>query len=638
MSTIGGEESKGGPYVDNMGMPTEGGGTGVTVTPRLGASAPKSGDAPNLMRRTRQSKGVSMRNLAKDRPRMPKRKAKWNSIGNICRALSRSLAILLFLAVTEFLAISTYCWGIWWVLEYDCVSLTGVSCSYSECSPSNMTVALIMVGCNVLIPLFWFVGEMIVNHYNRTMANEGASGRAWQKSLDEWERRAGYNPGAYRVPRHTTDWNSKLSTWYTQQKVIVRKLNAGVRRRAFLFYGFFLLVGYVLLLLVFSISPQAEDPDEQFYSPVVGLFLIETNGFYDVLLIIVMIWEVFLFLLVLAFIEWPQKKQARNMTPRTLAREAHKLQREESFRYKDDTQGLIADTALCIAAHDSCLTPDRERDFRKTLTSAMKLFPATHIFVCDNGKNRTPSDRTEQVCDEVSRSVFPDLSQRINYLYVPEGNKSHAIYWCTELWIPLLIERGLLHRNFTWCMMIDDDVQLPSDLQIPLRALKDRPNTKAISFAIRAVGSKGQGNALVQLQDAEYKVAGAIKQFQSRYGTTLYCHGAIGLWRRDTLGKNILWYHDTEFHGGTPPLHACFVFGNVSHVLLIHLLCPCAEDMYMGLLLHRMKKNYKIEAHASVVVPTTAPETFSALFRQRTTSWDLCAHRKVLSYFKVSQC
>ena len=77
---------------------------------------------------------------------------------------------------------------------------------------------------------------------------------------------------------------------------------------------------------------------------------------------------------------------------------------------------------------------------------------------------------------------------------------------------------------------------------------------KAVSFAISAKTESGKKNFLVSLQDAEYKVVGAVKQFQSMYGTTLFCHGAIGLWRRDILGKHILWDHDTDFHGGTLPV------------------------------------------------------------------------------------
>ena len=29
----------------------------------------------------------------------------------------------------------------------------------------------------------------------------------------------------------------------------------------------------------------------------------------------------------------------------------------------------------------------------------------------------------------------------INYVYIPEGNKSHAMYWTTEYWIPELVSK-----------------------------------------------------------------------------------------------------------------------------------------------------------------------------------------------------
>ena len=102
-------------------------------------------------------------------------------------------------------------------------------------------------------------------------------------------------------------------------------------------------------------------------------------------------------------------------------------------------------------------------------------------------------------------------------------------------------------------------------------------------------------------------MAGFVKQFQYLGGTTACCHGAIALWRRDVLGSKILRDHDTVFHG---------------------------EDLYMGLLLHRIQKNYVIAVSASAVVPTFAPERLLILFRQRVTSWDLCAQRKFMTFVR----
>lgn len=61
-------------------------------------------------------------------------------------------------------------------------------------------------------------------------------------------------------------------------------------------------------------------------------------------------------------------------------------------------------------------------------------------------------------------------------------------------------------------------------------------------------------------QDVEYKFSGFFKLLQSHCGSAFYAHGAVSLWRRELLGREILFEHDTAFHG---------------------------EDLYMGLLLHR---------------------------------------------------
>lgn len=109
---------------------------------------------------------------------------------------------------------------------------------------------------------------------------------------------------------------------------------------------------------------------------------------------------------------------------------------------------------------------------------------------------------------------------------------------------------------------------------------------------------------------------GFIKQFQWQFGTTMACHGAIGLWRRDVLGKKVRWCSQ----GGCFLLFLQFDHGPLSlsplrlrhgFVLLTSFLSPAClpcslqilwdhdtvfhgEDLYMGLLLHRMRKNYAI--------------------------------------------
>jgi|TARA_B110000211_G_C14003867_1_gene519848 cellulose synthase/poly-beta-1,6-N-acetylglucosamine synthase-like glycosyltransferase len=140
------------------------------------------------------------------------------------------------------------------------------------------------------------------------------------------------------------------------------------------------------------------------------------------------------------------------------------------------------------------------------------------------------------------------------------------MYWATEYWIPELVRRGEL-QEYQFALMIDDDVPLPPDLHVPNNTLNRNPAIKACAYVIQAATEDGKPNNLVSVQDLEYKMAGFIKQFQFTGGTTVCCHGAIALWRRDVLGSKILWDHDTVFHG---------------------------EDLYMGLLLHRMRANYGI--------------------------------------------
>ena len=138
-------------------------------------------------------------------------------------------------------------------------------------------------------------------------------------------------------------------------------------------------------------------------------------------------------------------------------------------------------------------------------------------------------------------------SCRIQYLFIPEGNKTHAMYWATEYWIPELVRRQE-SVDFGFAMIIDDDVPLPPDLHVPLHTLSRQDEIKvcgdivavfsshreradvvfstsrgrrhcvtrvvrhdffcqAVSYVICAATEKGHYNSLVALQDAEYMMA-----------------------------------------------------------------------------------------------------------------------------------
>ena len=258
-------------------------------------------------------------------------------------------------------------------------------------------------------------------------------------------------------------------------------------------------------------------------------------------------------------------------------------------------QAMSVDTCLMIACHCSTMTVERCATFSNTLRAALAVFPPHHIFVCDNGPTMHPQDETQFV----AKQVHPD----INYLYVPEGNKTFAFYWCNKYWIPTLSRAGIC-PNFAYSLIIDDDVPLPPDLHIPHEHLRKDLTIKAVHFPITATTPDGNPPALVRCQDIEYKLAAVHKLFQASMSRSLSCHGAIALWDRDAMAE-VFTEHDTVFNG---------------------------EDLYMGLCLLRKRDSSKIISCAQTIVPTYAPDTWAVLFRQRVKSWDLTSHKKSFTF------
>ena len=79
------------------------------------------------------------------------------------------------------------------------------------------------------------------------------------------------------------------------------------------------------------------------------------------------------------------------------------------------------------------------------------------------------------------------------------------------------------------------------------------------------------------------KVSGFFKLFQARSsGTIFYSHGEISCWRRELLGQEILYHHDTDFHG----------IEKLKDPLDSHK-SGAGTDMVMGLLLHRLSEKKK---------------------------------------------
>lgn len=573
-------------------------------------------------------------------PKPAPAKKKLGPYQQVLRASMRRFCILYTgLLTAQYMATSWHCLGFLWPkflfwcseTSYRALNPTGHPLCYHVCTPLNYQTFVDHFIANTFMSIYWVVGEFLIKAFDLELADEKAQGYAHQKKLDQFERAQHLTLGEDRRKqvRHSPQWNEQLQDWQDRKKLQKNVHNYRVKARAYGFYFFFWCCSLLAQWFVLHVSPSnfhlpRNYGTASYYWTLFKQFgNIQVHGLYDVLYISIVVLEVCLFMAAAAVVKWQKPPPIMGLRNRdyyqtvlgkgaskmnVAAKKGTMLKKATGIvNYIEDADGgLINDTCLLIACHISTLTPERTATFSETVRQALKVFPANAIFVCDNGPWQHPQDRTEQVCMQISRDHDPSGNTQVQYLYIPEGNKSHAMYWATEYWIPELVRRGE-SPEYQFALMIDDDVPLPPDLHVPNNYLARAPAIKAVAYVIKAATEDGEPNELVSLQDLEYKMAGFIKQFQWAGGTTVCCHGAIALWRRDVLGSKILWDHDTVFHG---------------------------EDLYMGLLLHRMRRNYGIMVSASAVVPTFAPERMLILFRQRVTSWDLCAQRKFMSYFR----
>lgn len=238
--------------------------------------------------------------------------------------------------------------------------------------------------------------------------------------------------------------------------------------------------------------------------------------------------------------------------------------------------------ALVIPCHNSADV------VTKTLTAALKHLKPEQIFVMDNGHSETPSDNTK----EVVASIDP----RINYLYVPIGNKVIAQYAGT-----------IAAKEFRYILTTDDDVTIPENFDFGTQMINDR--IKAVCYPVRAISGDGKPSIWVEWQDIEYQNADLAKLAETDFGGVLYPHGAGSLWDKETL-KEVLRRHDTIFY---------------------------ADDIKMGIILQELRKAMVI--CASSCLKTEAPTTFCGnsdpnLYEQRVRSWDMGRH---VYFFKFAK-
>eukprot|EP00656_Telonema_subtile_P000904 TRINITY_DN10433_c0_g1_i5.p1 TRINITY_DN10433_c0_g1~~TRINITY_DN10433_c0_g1_i5.p1 ORF type:complete len:954 (+),score=136.45 TRINITY_DN10433_c0_g1_i5:347-3208(+) len=498
------------------------------------------------------------------------------------------------------------------------------------------TIAISVVPC--LLAIMWMIGETFFLHKKlRT-----AQGEKYDQMCIAQERARDDSP--FLLPQYahpnavlmTTRpaksypqlWKRSVTAWHEMCEV-KRNIKTG-KARALVLYLVYFGSGVFVTWFFLKVAPAPPDMDQQaldirnwkFYANPLGD--LAYYGVYDFVCFGALLLENLLFFWALLETEWPRASQSRDELELEVIQHKAKLQGRPEPKLKNtETEGLWTrtedDVALLIACHKCDSTREKQAGLRIALLAALEIFPPSAIFICDNARETNPPDDTWKFIQRVlldfrkEKGIVHDR-QMLNYNYLPVGNKTLAFYWCVESWIPLLVKNKKC-PDFKYIMMIDDDVCLPADIQFPLRNLEQEPDVVAYAYSISALDVKDPryyekhlDNAWIAYQNVEYLLAGFFKQFQSQYGTTLACHGAIALWRREILVNTILWRHDTMFNG---------------------------EDLQMGLILHDLKKGYKIKSQPREIVQTEPPDHLGLLWQQRVKSWDVTQHRMTVRFLRI---
>ena len=315
------------------------------------------------------------------------------------------------------------------------------------------TIFLLLLLGSLTLCCLRILGQVMVAHWDNIMKEKMNVAQAQQKHFVESQLER-----SSKVPV-TTSWREEVYNW-TEAKRLVKERQAQLDReetgqfliclprRLALFFGYFCALTFGLWFLMVVTCPRGW-----------GLN-VRSDGFLEIfsgawnfgaapwgwLFLFSSILETFIFVMACLRITWPDKPDA---LPRP----------EQELRTAPiPATGGNGRACLLIACHNSSIDADAQADISRTIRAALVNFPPEAIFVCDNGNGVHPSDNTEGFVQGICEEIFP--GRRLHYVYIPEGNKTHSLYWTTELWIPSLHQRGAC-PDFEYLVMIDDDVPLP---------------------------------------------------------------------------------------------------------------------------------------------------------------------------------
>lgn len=167
---------------------------------------------------------------------------------------------------------------------------------------------------------------------------------------------------------------------------------------------------------------------------------------------------------------------------------------------------FVARIGYIVPCHKS------EKEISRTVQSILESgIDPKHVVVIDNANTSRPPDKTR----DVVRGVHED----IKYIYVPIGLKTNALYVGVKN-LPASVE---------FVVHLDDDTIVPGHQMIYDKSHFDDPRVAAVSYGIEIERT----GAIQSLVDFEFRLWSHWRYYRARTSTAWYCHGIIGMWRRN---------------------------------------------------------------------------------------------------------
>ena len=317
----------------------------------------------------------------------------------------------------------------------------GGKSQFGGCSPTNITTLYCTMVVNFLLASFYFAGEYCIQKFDKNSGDyysRSVNGPKWQLELDRADEARGKKTPHEKVEtdaiKHSSQWNDELAQWHelkARGKAVVGKDLGG---RAVIMYILFFFVATFDILMVVLISPNSRStasyevwpwivdniistvnilplsqdpqtgawnqwsipffskkPDGSYKFQPVPSFGTD-YGIYAYIILGQFSLEFVLFMMCVLTVRWQQPTVIADRD----AIESGRMRRVDVGRVKDvggsamitdqadEHQHKIRDTCLLIACHLSCIAPDATETFCNTLRAALRVFPPSAVFVCDN--------------------------------------------------------------------------------------------------------------------------------------------------------------------------------------------------------------------------------------------------------------